>query len=408
MPSFLYKAKDQKGEPIQGTMEAEAHTVVTNRLQSMGYFPILVKAEESKKKKREGFGPLFGRRVRNVDITAFNRQLADLLSAGIPLVKALGILMNQTPNEHLKEIISSVGNDVQGGDTLATSLSKHPKYFSKLYCAMVRAGEAGGMLDNILERLADFSEMEDEIRSKIKSAMAYPLVMTVAGIGAVIILITVVIPKIMKIFTDLHQALPLPTQILINIMNFLNDRWWLLLGALIGGGVFFYKFIKTDEGGKLWDAFQMKVPLVGDVLRKRQISQFARTFGSLLKNGVSILSSLEIVKEVLSNRLFQEEVEKISDNITQGSGIAAPLKGSKIFPPVVVNMMAIGEETGRLHEVLLRIANSYEIEVDRSVKTLTSLIEPLIILVMGLVVAFVVISMLMPIFTLDPTSGGGF
>jgi type II secretion system protein F len=405
MPNFTYKAKDAKGEAIHGSMEAESQAIVINRLQSMGYFPLLVRAEVTGK-RISTLSKLLRGRVRNSDISAFNRQLADLISAGIPLVKALAIIVNQTPSENLREIISTVSGDVQGGDTLASALSKHPAVFSKLYCAMVRAGETGGMLDSILERLADFSEMEDEIRNKIKSAMIYPVVMIVAGMTAITILMTVVIPKIMSIFKDMDQALPVPTQILIGIMNFLGNRWYLIIGgALLGCGAI-YQFLHTEEGRAFWHRAQLRIPIVGDVILKREIARFARTLGSLLKNGVSILSSLEITREVMSNNLVQEEILKVSENITQGSGIASPLKGSKIFPPLVVNMVAIGEETGRLHDVLLRIASSYEVQVERSIKTLTSLIEPMIILFMGLVVMFVVVSMLLPIFTLDPTQGG--
>ncbi|MBN1902083.1 type II secretion system F family protein [Candidatus Sumerlaeota bacterium] len=408
MPNFFYKAKDSKGEAIQGTMDAETDAVVITRLQSMGYFPILVKSDVKAKKKKEGGSRLFGKKVRTRDLAAFNRQLSDLISAGIPLVKSLAIIVNQTSSEQFREVISAISSDVQGGDTLATALSKHPKVFSTLYCAMIRSGETGGFLDDILQRLADFSEQEEEIKSKIKSALYYPAIMIIAGFSAVVILMTVVIPKIVKLFEDLEQTLPLPTQILIWIMNFFGSRWYLIFGGLILLVVFLYKFLHTEEGKALWHRIQLKIPLVGDVMLKRQIAQFARTFGSLLKNGVSILSSLEITKEVLGNKYVQNEIVKISENITQGSGVAAPLKGSAIFPPVVVNMIAIGEETGRLHEVLLRIANSYEIEVDRSVKTLTALVEPLIILAMGFFVAFLVISMLLPIFNLDPTGGAGF
>jgi len=407
MPSFSYKAKDSKGEMIQGAMEADSQLVVVNRLQAMGYFPINVKSDKSVTRKKKSYSSLFRRRIKTSDITSLNRQLADLLNAGIPLVKSLGIVVNQTSNEYLREILTTISNDVQGGDTLALALSRHPKIFSKLFCAMVRAGETGGMLDGILERLAEFSELEDEIRSKIKSALAYPVIMVVAGFGAVIVLMGVVIPKILKIFSDLNQTLPLPTQLLINIIDIFSNYWWIILGGFVVFGAFFYKFIHTDEGRLLWHRFQLRIPIVGQVILKQQIARFARTLGSLLKNGVSILSSLEIVREVMGNRLIQDTVVQISEDITQGSGIAAPLRGSSVFPPVVVNMIAIGEETGRLHEVLLRVASSYETEVDRSVKTLTSLLEPMIILAMGLVVGFVVIAMLLPIFTLDPTQGSG-
>lgn len=405
MPNFTYKAKDGKGKLLQGAMEADSRIVVTNRLQAMGYFPIDVRADESKKKKAEGFGGFFQKRIKTKDITSMNRQMADLIAAGIPLVKALTIITNQTPNESLKEIISRVSSDVQGGDTLALAMSRHPRIFSKLYCAMVRAGEIGGMLDSILERLADFAEVEEEIRGKIKAALAYPVVMVVAGIGAIVVLMTVVIPRILKIFSDLHQTLPLPTQILISILDFVKGNWYFLVGGLAIAVIAFWRFIKTEEGKLLWHTFQLRIPIIGDLVKKQQVARFARTLGSLLKNGVSILNSLEIVKEVMSNRIVKDEMSRVSDAITQGSGIAAPLRDSKVFPPVVVNMISIGEETGRLPDVLLRVAASYEMEVDRSVKTMTSLIEPLIILGMGLVVAFVVISMLLPIFTLDPTGG---
>ncbi|HOE63693.1 MAG TPA: type II secretion system F family protein [Candidatus Sumerlaeota bacterium] len=407
MPIFTYKAKDTKGETIQGSMEADTQAIVINRLQSMGFFPLMVQADLSAKKKTSGLNRIFRARIKNTDLTSFNRQLSDLISAGIPLVKALTIIVNQTANESLREIVATVSSDVQGGDTLAAALSKHPAVFSKLYCAMVKAGETGGMLDAILERLAEFSETEDEIKSKIKSAMAYPAIMLVAGMGAIVILTTVVIPKIMAIFKDLNQALPGITQLLINIIDFFSSYWYMIIGGGIVGGIVIYKFLHTDEGKTYWHTLQIKIPMVGNVIVKREVARFARTLGSLLKNGVSILSSLEITREVMANKLVQAEIIKVSENITQGSGIAAPLKGSKIFPSVVVNMVAIGEETGRLHDVLLRIASSYELQVDRSIKTLTSLIEPLIILLMGAVVGFVVIAMLLPIFTIDPTKDTG-
>ncbi|HQH13547.1 MAG TPA: type II secretion system F family protein, partial [Candidatus Sumerlaeota bacterium] len=235
MPIFTYKAKDTKGETIQGSMEADTQAIVINRLQSMGFFPLMVQADLSAKKKTSGLNRIFRARIKNTDLTSFNRQLSDLISAGIPLVKALTIIVNQTANESLREIVATVSSDVQGGDTLAAALSKHPAVFSKLYCAMVKAGETGGMLDAILERLAEFSETEDEIKSKIKSAMAYPAIMLVAGMGAIVILTTVVIPKIMAIFKDLNQALPGITQLLINIIDFFSSYWYMIIGGGIVG-----------------------------------------------------------------------------------------------------------------------------------------------------------------------------
>ncbi len=402
MPTFTYKAKDQKGEIIQGTLEAENRAAVVTRLQAMGFYPFLINAE-FKKKETGSFGGLLKGKVKTADLATFNRQLSDLLSAGVPLVKSLGIILNQTDNEQLRIILQEINNDVSQGDTLAKALTRHPKVFSKLYCAMVKAGETGGMLDAVLQRLADFSEEEESLKGKIKAALAYPVIMVLASIGAIIVLMTVVIPKIVNIFAELNQALPLPTQILIKITDFMVSYWWILI---FGGFVLIsvlWKYVHTKEGKRLFHRFQLQIPVFGIVIVKKEIARFARTLGSLLHNGVSILNSLEITEDVIQNVLIADEMKKIADNITQGSGVAAPLKNSKVFPPVVVNMIAIGEETGKLDEVLLKIANSYEIEVDRSVKLLTSMIEPLIILSMGFIVGFIVISMLLPIFNLDPT-----
>jgi type II secretory pathway component PulF len=331
--------------------------------------------------------------------------MADLISSGIPLVKALRIVSAQTPNAALRRIVEAVSSDVSGGDTLAEAMQRHPRVFSPLTVAMVRAGETGGMLEGVLQRLADFAEAEEEIRGKVKSALAYPTVMVLAGSAAVVVMITVVIPKIVSIFKELGQALPLPTRILIATTGFLSHWWWALLGAAALGGYSLWQFSRTDDGGRLLHRVLLRLPALGDVLLKREVARFARTLGELLRNGVPILTAFSIAQKVLTNRVIAEEVAKAPESITQGSGVAPALSESRTFPPVVLNMVAIGEETGRLPEALLRVATSYEMQVDRSLKTLTSLLEPLIILVMGLVVGGIVISMLLPIFALDPTGG---
>jgi type II secretion system protein F len=402
MATFSYKAKDQKGELIQGTMDADNQPAVVSRLQTMGYFPILISAEASGRRESFQISKLLGRRIRTSDIATLNRQLADLLSAGVPLVKSLSIIVNQTANPQLRTIINDVNSDVQGGVTLAHALAKHPKVFSKLFCAMVRAGEAGGILDAVLQRLADFAESEEELRSKVKASLAYPVIMVFAGGAAVTILLTVVIPKIVKIFAELNQTLPVPTQILIGTTNFITSNILFLLFGIVVVAFGLWNFARSTEGKLFFHRVQLRIPLVGAIILKREISRFARTLGSLLHNGVPILSALEITEEVMTNIYVRDEVAKISEQIKQGSAVAAPLRDSTIFPPVVVNMISIGEETGKLDEVLIKIAQSNETEVDRLLKTLTSLIEPIIILIMGCVVAFIVISMLLPIFNLNP------
>lgn len=445
MPTFVYTAKDQKGALVEGTMEADARNAVVNRLQQMGYFPVRInigvkkggkvvsqeataspaapRTSKSAVPKLPAGGSSDGvakpqahasgtesalqnflnRKVSTADIANFNRQVADLIGAGIPLVKALSILLKQTPNEKMKEVIADVLDSVQEGATFAESLKRHPRVFTKLYVAMVRSGEAGGMLQDVLNRLADFSESEEQLKGKIKAALAYPVVMILAGSVAVFIMFSYVIPKITSTFEQLGQTLPTMTQFLITLSKWFESYWWAIIGGVFLALLMFFQFTTSKEGRLLWHRLQLQLPLIGPLVQKREVARFARTLGSLLRNGVSILTALDIVREVVDNSIVKGEVDKVVDAITQGSSVAQPLAESRVFPSVAVNMIAIGEETGRLPDVLLRISESFEVQVERSVRTMTSLIEPIIICVMGLVVGFIVISMLLPIFSLDPT-----
>jgi type II secretory pathway component PulF len=404
MPSFVYRAKDMKGAAIQGSIEAESPAQVTQRLQTMGYFPVSVvedKSSDSAARVRASKG-----RVRINDMATFMRQMADLLSAGVPLVKALDIIQGQSSSMTMQSIVSQLSQSVSGGDALYQAMSRHPRVFSKLQCAMVKAGEAGGLLDEVLMRLADFTETEADLRGKIKAALTYPLVMVAVGIVSVLVLLVYVMPKIVGIYSELDQQLPLPTEILLTISNMLTDFWYIFLGGLLAVSLVSWQVISSPEGRRTVDRLVLLLPILGDVIRKREIANFSRTLGSLLHNGVSILPALEIVHDVLANRSIAEEVSHIPEAVTQGQGMAGSLKKSQTFPAVVVNMIAVGEETGRLDQVLLKISKSYDTEVDRSLKTLTSLIEPIIILALGIVVGFIVIAMLLPIFSIDPGGGG--
>lgn len=453
MPQFLYKAKDQSGKPVEGVIEAEGRPAVIARLQQMGYFPVSIEQgvrrngkvvpapaaggggggaaaattslrlpqiarivgkagakkiePKPKAEKQTSLLSFRRRRITISDMASFNRQLADLLGAGVPLVKSLTILARQMTNDRFSEIVSQINADVQDGATLADALAKHPKLFSKLYVAMVRSGETGGNLDEVLKRLADYSEQEEQLRGRIKAALAYPAVMIIAGTGAVIVMFSYVVPKIVATFRELNQTLPPMTQLLISISDFMQAYWYFVVGGIVAGAMGFWRFVNTDEGRAMWHRVQLRIPLFGDLVKKREVSRFARTLGSLLKNGVPILTALAITRDVLNNTLAKQEVSQIIEDITQGASIAVPLKNSQIFPSVTINMMTVGEETGQLENVLLRISDSYELEVDRRVRTLTSLIEPLIIVVMAFIVGFIVISMLLPIFSLDPSGGAG-
>ncbi len=405
MPQFTYRAKDRKGAVISGQLEADNRLGVNTRLQAMGYFPVDIQATG------EGQGALAAlqkgrkRRVATDDLTAFYRQMSDLIGAGVPLVKALNIVKNQTPNVALQAILAQVMNDVQEGDTFAGSLEKHAHVFNKLNVALVRAGEAGGLLDQTLARIADYSETQDELRAKVRGALAYPLVMMLVGAAAVTVLLVFVMPKVLTVFQELGQALPLPTLILIGLVHVLTEYKLFIVAGLVVAVVGVNRWLKTERGADQYHRILLKVPKLGTLLLKRQIAAFARTLGSLLRNGVPILNSLSIAAEVMTMRPVRAEIEKIPESITQGSGIAPSLRTSPLFPPVVVNMVAVGEETGQLPEVLLRVAGSYEMQVERDIKTLTSFIEPVIILVMGVVVGFIVFAMLLPIFSIDPTQG---
>ena len=290
--------------------------------------------------------------------------------------------------------------------TLAQALQRHGSTFNHMSVAMVKAGETGGMLDDVLVRLADFSESEEELKSKVLSALAYPMVMVVAGTAVITILMTVVIPKITGVFKEMGQTLPDITQILISITSFLRSYIGFILVGIIVAVVVLKRFIGTKEGKALYDRCCLAIPVLGDVIHKRELSRFARTFGNLLRNGVPILTALDITREVLSNVIIRNEVEKLPNAISQGSSMATTLSENKRFPPFMVSMIAIGEETAQLDGVLLKIADAYESQVDRSLKTLTSVLEPIIILALGLVVGFIVIAMMLPIMSLDPMQGG--
>ncbi len=402
MPIFKYQAKDMKGEVIAGTMDVENRNAVISRLQAMQYFPLKIEAEKTQAEKESG--SLFGSRIKSNDICELYRQMADLISAGITLVKALQIVSSQTPSLALRTLISQVAADVQGGDTFGEALNKHPKTFTKLSVALITSGERGGFLPDVLEQLATFAELEEELKGKIKAALAYPLVMVFVGTAAVIFLMTFVMPKILTIYEQTDRALPAPTQLMMLISDLLSKQWLLLIAGLVLFGFMFWRLMKSKEGRRFIHKSVLRLPVFGQIVLKREISRFARTFGQMLKNGVPMLHALDIVKDVATNDLIRDAIIQTPNDITQGAGVSEALKKHDIFPRGVVNMIAIGEETGRLPDVLLQIAPSYEAQADRLTKAMTSLIEPLIIVAMGIVVGFIVIATLLPILTMNVTS----
>jgi len=400
MPRFFYKARKGPEKLEQGTIEAETESAAINKLTQMGYFPISVSLETGVAEENPKGAGLF-KNIRHRDLTTFTRQLSNLLESGLTLYRALTVLEQQTENRRLKIIIQDVAGMVKEGRSLSESLKQYPQAFNNMYVSMVRAGEVSGALEKVLKRLADFGEKEGDILAKVQAAMAYPILMATVGVATMVVLLIFVIPKLVELFEDMGQVLPLPTRMLIAISDFLLDFWWLILAT--GTFVFFAirRNLFTAKGKLGFDYFKLGLPVLGRFFKRVQIANFSRTLGMLLVNGVPILQAMDSVSQTLENEVLKQEVKRIAKEIREGSTLARGISKSKYFPVLVANMLTIGEEGGALEAALLKLAEAYEKEIDQSIKLLTSLIEPVMILVMGSVVGFIVISMLLPIFQIS-------
>jgi type IV pilus assembly protein PilC len=330
-----------------------------------------------------------------------------MINAGLPMVQCLDILSQQTEKAPLREAIAKVMSDVEGGSTLAEGLARHPKIFSNLFVNMVEAGEAGGILDVILQRLATFLEKLDALQRKVKSALTYPSVVGIVALGATAFMLIFIIPTFAKMFTDFGGDLPLPTKIVIGISDFLRMYWWALAGGIVGGIIAIQRYYKTDAGRLMLDKLMLKIPVLGMVIRKGSVARFTRTLGTLISSGVPILSGLEITARTSGNRVVELAVMSTRESISQGNTIAEPLKACGVFPPMVTSMISVGEQTGALDEMLDKIANFYDDEVDSAVDSLTAIIEPVMIVVMGTMVGGMLIAMYLPMFKLVTLVGNG-
>jgi type IV pilus assembly protein PilC len=391
MPTFTYTARGANGELKQATIDAKSRddVVATLRRQRLN----VVKIDEQAAKKKAGGGSISMR-----DIVIFTRQFSTMINAGLPLVQALDILSKQSENKNLQEVTRAVVFDVESGNTVADALRKHPKAFSDLYVNMVAAGEAGGILDTILLRLATFMEKNDALVRKVKGAMIYPgVIMSVAAI-AISVLLIFVIPVFENMFKSVNLALPLPTRIVIGASKFLTSYWYIVLGAGGAGFYMFKNYYKTSNGKLMIDRAMLRFPVLGDVLRKSAVSRFTRTLGTLIGSGVSILDGLEITAKTAGNRVIQDAIMESRTSIAGGETISAPLAKSQVFPPMVISMIAVGEQTGGLDEMLSKIADFYDEEVDAAVSGLLALLEPLMIVFLGVVVGGMVVAMYLPIF----------
>lgn len=402
MPDFIYEGKARGGKAVTGEYAASNRDELFKYLRSRG---IMVTKVKRKSKK---LSLSFGTGVAAEDITNFARQFSAMISAGLPLIQCLTILHEQTENVSFKKILVSVTESVESGNSLADSLAKHPKVFPELFINMIAAGEIGGILDTILLRLATFLEKAAALRRKIKGAMMYPMVISIVAVLAVTALLVFVIPVFAKMFADSGAELPKPTQIVVNMSNFLKTPKKILpvIAALITAFVFYTKYRATPKGRFNTDKLLLKIPVMGDLAKKSSIAQFSRTLGTLLSSGVSILEALDITAKTSANMVVRRAVHSMISAISEGKTITEPMKATGVFPPMVVQMVAVGEESGGLDQMLSKIADFYDEEVNAAVDTLTSIMEPIIIVILAVVMGGTLIAMYMPMFDMINTVGG--
>ncbi len=392
MPTFSYKATTREGAITEGIIEAIDEHAAVERLRNTGVIPLTVAAP------RESLAKRFTLRSSKGDLLVFTTELSALLAAGLPLDRSLNILSEISESKEMKSIILSILKSIREGSSFSDALLKHPRVFPKIYVNMVRAGEAGGVLDVVLEKLNEFLESSKELKDHIISAMIYPTILILAGGASIIFLLTFVLPKFSAIFSEMGGSLPLPTKIVLTFSGFLRSFWWVLLGAAAAGWVLFKNSVRTPAGRYKWDSFKLK--LLRDVITKVETARFTRTLGTLLKSGVPLLQALNNSKDVISNSVISSAIDKVSRGAKEGKGIAHPLTEAKVFPALALSMIKVGEETGQLDAMLIKVATTYERSLRVAIRRFVSILEPAMILTMGLVIGFIVVSMLMAIFSI--------
>lgn len=414
MPDYSYQALDRSGAAVSGVIQADNPELGAERVRSMGLFPMALQAASARQAepgarttKAAPSAPVlpWQRGVGRMEVVLFTRQLADLVGAGLPLDRALTVLIKQAQSFGLRERLTRVQEEVRAGRPLSEALAFYPREFPRLYVNMVQAGETAGQLAEVLERLAGYLEREITRRSQVVSALTYPVVLVVVAVSAVSFLLTFVVPRLAGVLHDMHTALPLPTVILLSITGFLTSYWRQLLVG-IGAAVFgVRRYLSTAGGQAAWDGFKLRIPLVGGLLGRIVASRFVRSLGTMLTGGVPILESLEIARDAVGNVSTARAVDRIKDSIRQGESLADAMESTDAFLPIVVHMAAVGEETGRLPAMLVRTADSLDFEIDGQIRRLVTLIEPVIVVVMGVVVGFIVLSILLPIFEANMAVG---
>ncbi len=400
MAEYLYKATTLNGQTVEGAMDGKDEEAIIHSLHQLGYIPIRITSHQEK-----GSGlrlpPFLRQRVGVKNLLAFTQELSTLISAGLPLDRSLNILGTLTENVTLRETVKDVLKKVEGGNSLAEAMGNHSRIFPKLYINMVRAGESGGFLETILSRLAQYLEGMKEIRDHLISVMIYPLILTVVTGISITVLVTFVIPRFARIFSDIKQTIPLPTQIVLTFSQLVRDYWWAGVGAVLLIYLGLKAYTKDEERKWRWDRSKLRWVVVGDLIKKIEVARFSRTLGTLLQSGVSILPAFSLVKETSQNVAISRSIAHVHDRLREGKGISKSMEETGVFPPLAIHMISVGEETGTLDQMLIKVAEAYEENVRTAVKRFVSLLEPLIILFMGGIILFIVISILWAILSVN-------
>lgn len=392
MATFSYRATTMQGAIVEGVIEAQDEKTAVERLKGSGVIPLKITAPRQETIKR------FTLRSSKGDLLTFTTELSALLGAGLPLDRSLNILSEISERKEMQSVIQSILRSIREGSSFSDALQRHPKVFPRIYINMVRAGEAGGVLDAVLVKLNEFLESSQELKDSVFSAMIYPVVLILAGGASIVFLLTFVLPRFSAIFAELGKTLPLPTQIVMLVSTTLKSYWWIVLSIFAASWVIFRNYVKSDAGKYAWDSF--KIRLLGDIVRKTETARFARTLGTLLKSGVPLLQALNNAKDVISNQVMATAIDAVARGAKEGKGIAAPLIEARVFPALALSMIKVGEETGQLDEMLMKVATAYERSLRLTIKRFIGFLEPAMILTMGLVIGFIVVSMLMAIFSI--------
>jgi type IV pilus assembly protein PilC len=405
MAKFAYKALNKEGKEVFGIVQAESQALAINDVRSIGLYPTKVyeaskRDEKRARKEKKGLDELYFGGVKKKQIMTMTRQLSTLIDAGLPLLRSLNVLIAQLKPCKLRDILKEVSADIQSGSTFSEGLAKHPKQFDRLFVNMVRAGEVGGMLEVVLQRLAMFMERREALKRKVKGAMIYPVAVMLIASAIVGFLLVKVVPVFAEVFDEFGADLPAPTKFLMACGDFMVYNWWLLI-LIVNATIITIKILmKSKLIKKGLDRLLLKLPLIGDLVTKVAVARFARTLGTLINSGVPILQALKITRETIGNSVIQNAVDKVHDSIKEGDTIAAPLDECKVFPAMVVNMIDVGEETGSLDSMLMKVADIYDAEVEAAVEAMLTLMEPAIIIILGGIIGFIVISLYLPIFSL--------